>query len=87
MQDHYDVLGVPRNASFTEIQKAYRNKARKYHPDTTQDPEESEKFHGVQTAYEVLSNPMKRMAYDDESSVRFIKEPKEFVRSLWSQIF
>ena len=87
MQDHYDVLGVPRNASFTEIQKAYRNKARKYHPDKSQDLEGNEKFHCVQTAYEVLSDPMKRMAYDDESSVRFIKEPKEFVRSLWLQIF
>jgi molecular chaperone DnaJ len=87
MLDHYDVLGVPRNASFVEIRTAYRSAARKYHPDTSQDVNAVVKFHRVQMAYDVLSDPMKRMNYDDESSVRFINDPKEFVRSLWSQIF
>ena len=64
MADHYNVLGVDRDASFDEIKKAYRKLAREYHPDVNPDPEHQEKFKEITTAYEVLSDPDKRQRFD-----------------------
>jgi molecular chaperone DnaJ len=65
-EDYYKLLGVDRNASDAEIKKSYRSKAMKYHPDRNKDnPEEAEaKFKQIKEAYEVLSDPRKRAAYD-----------------------
>ena len=64
-QDLYEVLGVPQTADESEIKKAYRRLAMKYHPDRNQgDTEAEERFKQVQAAYEVLSSPEKRAAYD-----------------------
>ncbi|MDT8388400.1 MAG: molecular chaperone DnaJ [Thiogranum sp.] len=64
-QDYYEVLGVPKNASDAEIKKSYRRAAQKHHPDRNPDNAESEdKFKIAKEAYEVLSNPQKRAAYD-----------------------
>ena len=64
--DYYQVLGVSKTASREEIQKAYRQLARKYHPDLNQsDPKGAkEKFQKVQEAFDVLGNPEKRQVYD-----------------------
>lgn len=64
MADHYDVLGVSRNASTEEIKKAYRRLARKLHPDVNSEPDAQEKFKSVTHAYEVLSDPNQRENYD-----------------------
>ncbi len=63
--DHYATLGVSRDASLDEIKKAYRRLARDLHPDVNPAPEAQERFKMVTYAYEVLSNPEQREAYDN----------------------
>ena len=64
-QDYYELLGVSRNAEESEIKKAYRKLAMKYHPDrNSNDKAAEEKFKEIQKAYAVLSDQQKRAAYD-----------------------
>ncbi len=64
-RDFYEVLGVARNASDDEIKKAYRKLAMKYHPDRNPDSKVAEdKFKEAKEAYEMLSDPQKKAAYD-----------------------
>jgi molecular chaperone DnaJ len=70
MRDFYEVLGVDRDANENDIKNAYRNLAKKWHPDrfSTKSEEErkeaEEKFKEISEAYDTLSNPEKRQAYD-----------------------
>ena len=65
-KDYYTVLGVSRDASDTDIKKAFRNLARKYHPDVAKDKKAAEaKFKEINEAHEVLSDPEKRRKYDE----------------------
>ncbi len=64
-EDYYDILGVSKNATESEIKKAYRKKAIQYHPDRNpNDPKAEEMFKKLAEAYEVLSHPDKRARYD-----------------------
>jgi DnaJ-class molecular chaperone len=68
-KDYYKTLGVSRSASSDEIQKAYRNLARKYHPDLNPDDKSAkQKFQDVQQAYETLNDPKKKQMYDQFGS-------------------
>jgi len=66
MSDYYEILGIDRNASESDIKKAYRKLALKWHPDKNPDnaEEASEKFKQISEAYEVLSDKSKRDVYD-----------------------
>ncbi|TWT48604.1 DnaJ C-terminal domain-containing protein [Botrimarina hoheduenensis] len=64
-RDHYEVLGVAKGANQEEVRRAYRELARKYHPDLNRDNADAKKkFQEVQVAFEVLNDPKKREQYD-----------------------
>lgn len=63
-KDYYKIMGVSRESSQEEIKRAYRRLARKYHPDVSKEPDAEQRFKEVGEAYEVLSDPEKRSAYD-----------------------
>jgi molecular chaperone DnaJ len=65
MNDYYDTLGIPRDASVTDIKKAFRKLALKYHPDRNPgDKECEEQFKKINEAYACLSDPQKKSNYD-----------------------
>jgi curved DNA-binding protein len=83
-RDFYDILGVPRNASQDEIQRAYRKLARAYHPDVNKDPSAEERFKDVSEAYDVLSDPQTRRRYD-AFGPDFRQVPEDVDPEAWSR--
>ncbi|AHE98412.1 DnaJ C-terminal domain-containing protein [Thioalkalivibrio paradoxus] len=63
-KDYYKILGVARDATVSDIKKAYRKLARKYHPDVSKETDAEARMQEVNEAYAVLSDPEKRAAYD-----------------------
>lgn len=65
--DYYDILGVSKSASAEEVKKAYRKQALEWHPDRHQDDKEAaeKRFKEINEAYQILSNPQKKTAYDN----------------------
>jgi len=64
-KDYYEILGVRKDADASELKKAYRKLAMKYHPDKNKDnPDAEAKFKEITVAYDVLSDPQKRKKYD-----------------------
>jgi molecular chaperone DnaJ len=74
-KDYYDILGVSKESSPEEIKKAFRQLARKYHPDVNPGNKEAEeKFKEVNEAFQILSNPQKKSQYDQYGSSAFSQE-------------
>lgn len=63
-KDYYKTLGIPKGSNEEEIKKAYRRMALRFHPDKNKDANAEEKFKEIAEAYEVLSDPKKRVVYD-----------------------
>lgn len=73
----YATLGLKRNATNTEIKKAYRKLSMKFHPDKNKSPDAESKFREISYAYEILSNAEKRKVYDAQGHAgleRFVSE-------------
>jgi len=71
-KDYYNILGVSRNATADELKRAYRRLAQEHHPDKGGNPE---RFKEVNEAYQVLSDPQKRAAYDQFGTTDFSSGP------------
>ena len=75
-EDFYEVLGVSRDASEEEIEQAYREAIRDYHPDVSDDPDAEEKFKKAKKAKEVLTDEQTRKQYDQLGHEQFVEAEK-----------
>lgn len=84
-KDYYKILGLTSSASPEDIKKAYRNLAKQLHPDVNpEDPDAENKFKDITAAYNVLSDPSKKSAYDQKTSATF--NPSDFY-TMFSEMF
>jgi DnaJ-class molecular chaperone len=86
-KDHYAALGLPSSASLADIKKAFRQQASLHHPDRNAAPEAPARFRSVQQAYDVLSDPVRRKAYDDNRQRNLLDSPIETARVIWNDYF
>jgi curved DNA-binding protein CbpA len=80
VKDYYAILGVPPSASASEIKRAFRKLAIRYHPDKNPSAEAKPLFHDINEAYDVLSDPEKRVQYDNRRANPFAEILTEPVR-------
>ncbi len=83
--EHYEQLGVNRLASFADIKTAYRELAKKYHPDKHSGGDG--RFLKIQKAYEILSDPVKRQEYEEGTAARYLPDPRGYAEECWKKIF
>lgn len=83
MKDHYAALGLDSAATLTEVKKAFRQQAARHHPDRNNAADATARFRAVQEAYEVLSDAVKRQAYDDNRRRNLLDDPLETAQEIW----
>ena len=83
MKDHYAALGLSPSATLADIKKAFRQQAALHHPDRNSALDAAARFRLVQVAYEVLSDPTKRKAYDDNRQRNLLDSPIDTARVIW----
>ena len=86
-KDHYAALGLLSSASLADIKKAFRQQASLHHPDRNSSPQAPQRFRAVQEAYEVLSDPERRKAYDDNRQRSLLDNPLDTAREIWHAYF
>jgi len=86
-KDHYAALGLPSSATLADIKKAFRQQASLHHPDRNASAQAPARFCTVQEAYDVLSNPIARKAYDDNRQRNLLDSPLETARTIWLDYF
>jgi DnaJ-class molecular chaperone len=87
MNDHYVVLGLRSSATLADIKKAFRQLASQYHPDRNSAADAPARFRLVQQAYDVLSDPVKRKAFDDNRQRNLLDSPLDTARAIWLDYF
>lgn len=87
MENLYNILGVSPTATAEEIKKAYRSLAMRHHPDRNSHSSSEIRFNAIKTAYELLSDPKKRAAYNQSLNNRIIIDPDNEARALWHSLF
>ena len=87
MTDHYAALGLGSDASLADIKKAFRQKASLHHPDKNDAADAAERFRAAPQAYEVLSDPVQRQAYDDNRRRNLLDDPLETAQQIWQSYF
>ena len=87
MTDHYAALGLVSSARLADIKKAFRTQASVYHPDKNPAANAAERFRAVQAAYDVLSDPDRREAYDDNRRRNLLDSPIDTAREIWQGYF
>jgi DnaJ-class molecular chaperone len=83
MKDYYYLLGIASNASLADVKKAFRVKAAEFHPDRNASELAPEKFHAVKEAYDTLSDPAARAAYDENRRRNLLDSPLETATEIW----
>ncbi len=76
--EYYEILGLAVNCSLADIKKAYREKARLYHPDINHSPEAKEKFIKATEAYDFLTTNFGKKPADDEETIRIMEEWRKY---------
>jgi molecular chaperone DnaJ len=87
LENLYNILGVAPNATTEEIKKAYRSLAMRHHPDRNAHSSSEVRFNAIKTAYELLSDPQQRAAYNQSLNNRIILDPENEARALWHALF
>jgi len=87
MTDHYAALGISSGATLADVKKAFRQQASLHHPDRNAHENAAQRFRAVQEAYEVLSDPEKRHAYDDNRRRNLLDDPADTAREIWNNYF
>ena len=87
MENLYNVLGVPPNASDDDIKKVYRSLAMRFHPDRNPAPGAEVRFKSITKAYEILADTAKRAEYDQSVNHRIIIDPEAEAYALWRAVF
>jgi len=86
-KDHYAALGLRSSATLSDIKKAFRQQASQHHPDRNSSPDAPARFRAVQEAYDILSDPVQRKAYDDNRQRNLLDSPIDTAREIWLEYF
>jgi molecular chaperone DnaJ len=87
LDNPYNILGVSPNATTDDIKKAFRTLAMRHHPDRNPSTSAALRFHAIQQAYEVLSDPAKRAAYHNSLNNRIVLDSALEAEALWTSLF